>query len=198
MKNSKIFITLLAIVINYDVNATEFKYCRKIVAHSTHITKLLKDKKYILAQKELLSDVIPNGENFSYTKIQNKTIYRSGYLSYSPACIRELAEHNLKLVINISYTGDVVDEQENHYNFNNILTNSEKDLFSFFGVKHYMKFDFDLQNVQSKIDISNLIRYIKMFDGDVLIHCYSGIHRTGTIFGIIQKCINNYFERKNR
>jgi hypothetical protein len=175
-----------------------FKHCTKHVAHSTHITKLLKDKKYIEAQQSLLSDVIPNGDNFDCIKIKSngktKTIYRSGYLSYSPKCIKELAENNLKLVVNVAYTGDVEDGKENHYNFNNILTNFEKDQFSFFGVKNYMKFDFDLQTEQSYKDVAYLINYIMSFEGDVLIHCYSGIHRTGTVFGVIQKCVNKKSE----
>jgi hypothetical protein len=189
-------IKLLSIFYFFTLNAEDFKYCTKYVQHSTHITKLLKNKKTIEAQKQLMSGVLSNGNNFAYTDIivnsNKKRIYRSGYLTYSPACIKELSENNLKLVINISYTGDNEDNKENHYNINNLLTNAEKDQFSFFGVKNYYKFNIDkFHQFYDDNEIANIITYIKYYTGDILIHCYSGIHRTGMIFGIIQKCLNN-------
>jgi len=39
--------------------------------------------------------------------------------------------------------------------------------------------------------ISQIIKYIQYSDGNVLIHCLGGEHRTGIIFGILLRCFND-------
>ena len=38
--------------------------------------------------------------------------------------------------------------------------------------------------------VAEIVRLIEAAPGDVMIHCFGGMHRTGVVFGVMQKCLN--------
>ena len=126
-----------------------FMHCSKKAQNFQNVQKLLKSKRYLEGRKLLVQTLSKEGDNFGMIKTKSgikKTIYRSGFLTYNPKCIEELAiQGNVSLVINVSNINGVGTE-DSRLDINNILTNSEKDQFSFFGVENYLKYQYKEEN----------------------------------------------------
>jgi hypothetical protein len=121
-----------------------------------------------------------------------KDVYRSAILSENIALLSELVKtRNVKSIV--------------------VLTNSkifniapwidkEKAVFAVLGGTqfiHILDFDcdFDFKNsieVQvARNKVRSIIQIIANVNGNVLIHCLGGEHRTEVIFEVMQKCLNN-------
>lgn len=142
---------------------------------------LLKDFTDKKLQQKLLIDVLLPHTNIGYTEIKDKKIYRGSFLTYHPQCIKGLAEKSKRLnVINIySGTSPIASD----------LSELERKQFKLFGVETYLFFQ-NFHTNAPEDEITNLIIFILRLDGDVYIHCFGGVHRTGLLFGIMQKCLN--------
>ena len=118
-----------------------------------------------------------------------KVVYRSSILNENPKCLEELTkEKGVETVIYL-YFGNYIDEKEIPY--------QEEIMFKKFGGKFYINtLNFDDFMTQEPKDSSSrnklmasIIKYIEASPGNVLIHCLGGMHRTGLIYGILQKCV---------
>lgn len=116
-----------------------------------------------------------------------KVIYRSSILTRNPACLSHLVQNaSVASVVNL-YSGNLIRERE--------LAFDEETLFERFGGRSYVhilgfsdlpKPDQDLSAIHR--DLAGILRMVGVLPGNVLIHCVGGIHRTGLVFGALQKC----------
>jgi hypothetical protein len=119
----------------------------------------------------------------------NKTVYRASFLSGNETCISNLVNKgNVKTIVNL-YGGKLATQNE--------LAIKEKTLFQQHGGQLYINIlnynheigeNNDKQAIFKKV--KSIIKQIEKSEGNVLIHCYGGVHRTGIIYGVMQKCLN--------
>ncbi len=123
-----------------------------------------------------------------------KVVFRSSFLSRSPACVEELVgRRGVGTVVNL-YTGDLQSAAD--------LTVEEQALFRKAGLRSYLQvlgYDYKFSHLRGEERaarkaeivgrIAEVVRQVAAAPGNVLIHCYGGIHRTGLVFGIMQKCL---------
>ena len=64
-------------------------------------------------------------------------------------------------------------------------------LEDYINIEGYMVNALKLSNEALNEKISSILRAIETAKGNVLIHCYTGEHDTGVIFGILNKCYNH-------
>ncbi|WP_133128803.1 tyrosine-protein phosphatase [Legionella nagasakiensis] len=118
----------------------------------------------------------------------HKLVYRSAYLAGSPMCIQSLSKSGIKTVINL-YSGKV--------GYAEHLYPLESTIFKANGVQEYIQINHYMVDAShqspDKLNpkITEIIKRIAMAKGNVLIHCYSGEHDTGVIFGVLNKCFNH-------
>lgn len=118
-----------------------------------------------------------------------KVVYRSSILTRNPACLAHLVRNaSVTSLVNL-YSGTLIQERE--------LAFEEEALFERFGGRSYVhilgfsdapKPDYDLNAIHR--DLAGIVRLIGALPGNILIHCVGGIHRTGVVFGVLQKCFN--------
>lgn len=120
-----------------------------------------------------------------------KHVYRSAMLAFSPETIRELMEERgVKTIIHLS-NKKTVDQKT--------WTQKEKEHFFKFGGSpknylHVLDFDYvfndedELSGGQQKV--AEIVERIEKSEGNVVIHCLGGEHKTELIFEILQKCHN--------
>lgn len=141
-------------------------------------------KKHVAEYNNISGSVIhfPSGD---------KHVYRSAMLAFSPDTLQELVtERNVKTIIHLS----------NKKTVNQALwTHKEKAIFIQLGGKlqnyiHIKDFDYifndDDELTSGKEKVAEIIHLIEKCEGNVLIHCLGGEHKTGLIFEIMQKCYN--------
>ena len=152
-------------------------------------------KLYSTNQKEfkrVLAKAVEENNNIGSALIPfksgEKIVYRSSLLNKNKQCLKALTqEHNVLTIVNL-YNGNFTDQET--------VTYQELQAFTKDGGETYIKFlnlndiyhnkqEFEL--LQNKV--TDVIKLIANTDGNVLIHCYGGMHRTGIVFGVIQKCI---------
>lgn len=120
---------------------------------------------------------------------KKKTIYRSSFLNKAPGCINELVEKGgVRSVVNLYNKGDLDSHTQ--------LSIEEKEHFQKAGAQIYT----DVLNYQYKFKevkkekiiekVAEIISVVKSVPGNVLMHCYGGMHRTGLVFAVMQKCFN--------
>ncbi|MBF0301075.1 MAG: tyrosine-protein phosphatase [Oligoflexia bacterium] len=118
----------------------------------------------------------------------NKTVYRSSFLSGSESCISDLVKDGgVKTIVNL-YGGEIENQNALAIKERGLLQKSGGDLYV-----NILNYDYKFsknpkETIFKKIKI--IIKQIEMSEGNVLIHCYGGVHRTGIVYGVIQKCIN--------
>jgi hypothetical protein len=134
------------------------------------------------------------GEVFNFQS-GKKVVYRSSILNGNPTCMKELTQDKNVATVIYLYNGPYVDEKEIPY--------QEKEIFTKYGGEFYINaLDFEDTGNEAEITssrnhkISDIIKYIAVSPKNVLIHCLGGMHRTGLIYGILQKCINHEPEEK--
>ena len=145
--------------------------------------------------EELFKEHVANYNNISGSIIHfpngDKHVYRSAMLAYSPETIKELMEERgVKTIIHLS-NKKTVDQKA--------WTAQEKEIFFKLGGKqknyiHILDFDYifndndELAGGQKKV--AEIIRKIEQAEGNVVIHCLGGEHKTELIFEVMQKCYN--------
>lgn len=146
--------------------------------------------------EELFKEHVAKYNNISGSKIKfpsgQKEVYRSAMLAYSPDTLKELVqERNVRTIIHLS-NKPTVDQQA--------WTQREKLIFQELGGKlenyiHVLDFDYifndddELQGGQKKV--VDIIHLIEKSEGNVLIHCLGGEHKTEIVFEIMQKNYNH-------
>lgn len=121
-----------------------------------------------------------------------KDIYRSAILSESIALLSELVK-NRKVKSIVVLTNSKI------FNIAPWI-DKERSAFATLGGSqfiHILDFDcdFDFKNVVevdlARNKVASIIKMIANANGNVLIHCLGGEHRTEVIFEVMQKCLNN-------
>ena len=120
-----------------------------------------------------------------------KEVYRSAILSENIALLSELVkERNVKTIIVLT-SSKLFDTTS--------WIDKERTIFAALGGEHFihiLDFDshFDMQDrkevERNNAIIASIIRLIANSNGNVLIHCLGGEHKTEMVFEAMQKCIN--------
>lgn len=141
-----------------------------------------------MVKKKVLSDNNTSAASFQFSSENKKVVYRSSFLSGVPACLDELVkERGVQTIVNL-YSGTL--------NSHNELAQQERLAFQSFGGHVYtnvLNYEDNFKKL-SKQEIfkklKEIINLIETSPGNVLIHCYGGMHRTGLVFGVMQKCLH--------
>lgn len=122
----------------------------------------------------------------------DKHVYRSAMLAYSPDTIKELVEERgVKTIIHLS-NKDTVNQAE--------WTRKEQHHFFKLGGQpenyiHILDFDYVFNDEdelhEGQFKVAEIINLIEKSEGNVLIHCLGGEHKTEIIFEIMQKVYNH-------
>ncbi|MFM7578954.1 MAG: tyrosine-protein phosphatase [Microcystaceae cyanobacterium] len=120
-----------------------------------------------------------------------KQVFRGSILSNSPDCLQQLVkEKGVKTIVNL-YSGNLINEDQ--------LANQERDFFQKLGGDNYLHIlnfsdspdpnkNQTLATIKDRI--AQIIQAIAASPGNIYVHCVGGIHRTGEVYGILQKCVN--------
>tara|TARA_B110000503_G_C7169209_1_gene423458 strand:- start:4633 stop:5361 length:729 start_codon:yes stop_codon:yes gene_type:complete len=168
-------------------NGTGYTEYEKEIGEAFHKDKVLFEKlfKIHVAKYSNISGSIVN------FKDSPKKIYRSAILSENLALLSILVkEKNVKSIVVLT-NSKIFDIAP--------MINKEREFFSVLGGKqfnHVLNFhcDFDfndkkeVKEVQGKI--VSIIKLIQNSEGNVLIHCLGGEHRSEVVFEIMQRCFN--------
>ena len=129
-----------------------------------------------------------------YEKIKKGTYPEGNIKGSARQCLKHLVEkRDIRQIVNL-YDGSFKTKYVLSYWEKNNFLRSTKDAHGSFG--HYTQikdFDYDLQERGAERiykDIIAIIAQIASVPGNTLIHCYGGMHRTGIVFGVMQKCLN--------
>ena len=121
--------------------------------------------------------------------LQEKVVYRGSILSGNPACLSQLRQADkVETIVNL-YSGNLVNEDK--------LASEEQAAFASLKGHSYVHILHFLDRLapgetmaELERRIATIIRTIEVAAGNVLIHCVGGWHRTGLVYGVMQKCIN--------
>lgn len=170
--------------LDYGIGYTKFE---KEIGEAFHKDKFLFEQLFKLHVAKF-SNI--SGSVIKFKKSQ-KDIYRSAILSENIALLSELVKtRGVKsiVVLTNSKIFDIVP-----------WIDKERAAFSALGGAkfiHILDFDcdFDFTNKvevrRARTKVASIIKLIASTEGNVLIHCLGGEHRTELIFEIMQKCIN--------
>lgn len=134
-----------------------------------------------------------NNISGSIIKFKNgpKEVYRSAILSENIALLSELVkERNVKTIVVLT-SSKLFDTTP--------WLDKERKIFAALGGEHFLQIlDFDSHfdiNDSKEVEknnriITSIIKLIANTDGNVLIHCLGGEHKTELVFEIMQKCFN--------
>ena len=129
-----------------------------------------------------------------YDKIQKGTFPEGKIKGKARQCLQHLVKNaNIRQIVNL-YDGSFKSKYVLSYWEKNNFLRSTKDKQGSFG--HYTQikdFDYDLEERGAEPiyrDVIAIIAQIASVPGNALIHCYGGMHRTGIVFGVMQKCLN--------
>lgn len=175
-------------VLSPDLQVNQVKFC-----NSSYVDKLPSPNKVgkTTFNNELYYNVL-NKNNLGGVKVlfpndQEKIVYRSSYLVGAPLCIQNLSNLGVNTVINL-YSGNLgyapnLYHLEQHIFKENKVTNYTQ-------TQGYMVDALNLTPKELNLKIAAIIKSIATAKGNVLIHCYTGEHDTGVIFGVLNKCYN--------
>lgn len=142
-------------------------------------------------EKTVINNVL-KGQNMGAAEVQfpegKKTIYRGSFLNGSPACLQSLVkDKGVKTLVNL-YTGELKSHVQ--------LAQQEEEIFAQAGGAHYLQvlnYSYKLKEVKKEAifaKLTEIITAIRRSPGNVMVHCFGGVHRTGLVYGIMQKCFN--------
>jgi hypothetical protein len=185
-------------------------HCNETIPPEFRLPRVLSGKDYTLYDpkmdavygkeplvfEELFKQHVADYNNISGSIIHfpsgNKHVYRSAMLAYSPETLKELMqERGVTTIFHLSNKKTVNQKA---------WTDKEKEYFFSQGGKpenyiHILDFDYvfndedELFGGQKKV--AEIIRQIEKSEGNVLIHCLGGEHKTELIFEIMQKHYNH-------
>ena len=128
------------------------------------------------------------GARFRFPSGIEKTVYRGSFLTANLACLDGLVkERDVRSVVNL-YRGELQSHLE--------LAGQEARAFEAFGGRAYIQvlnYDYRLEHQAKETlfrRVAEIARLVEAAPGDVMIHCFGGMHRTGVLFGVLQKCVN--------
>lgn len=128
-----------------------------------------------------------NNISGSIVKFKNtkKEVYRSAILSENIALLSELVKkRNVKTIVVLT--------SSNIFNITPWL-DKERSIFAALGgaqFLHILDFDSNSEVSQNNTTIASIIKLIANANGNVLIHCLGGEHKTELVFEAMQKCLN--------
>lgn len=137
------------------------------------------------------------GVNIFHFPNKDLIVYRSSILTGNIRCLKELIE--ISGVRYIIYLKN--DSTDHHFNFIEPEHAREKRYFDELVLdkenNQYIIIDFvnrKIKSIEEKQEmikrVQEIIQLISGLDAPILIHCLGGEHKTGIIYGIMQKCIN--------
>lgn len=171
-------------VFSIDIQVKKLKNCNQ---NRTFVRKGSADQKSISLLEAMKNH---NNVGASVVKFRNKKkiVYRSANLAEAPLCLQDVVrDGKVKTIIDL-HSGTVGFEAE--------VRNLEASVFTRLGgetyifINDYMVDSPNYSASQMNTRIASIIKLIASSDGNVLIHCLTGEHDTGVIFGVIQKCYN--------
>jgi hypothetical protein len=185
-------------------------HCNETIPSEFRLPKLHNGKDYTIydtkmdkvygkdpeAFEELFKQHVAEYNNLSGSIIHfpsgTKHVYRSAMLAYSPETLKELMkERAVTTVFHLSNKKTVNQKA---------WTNKEKEHFFSLGGKpenyiHILDFDYIFNDEDELIGgqkkVAEIIQQIEKSEGNVLIHCLGGEHKTELIFEVMQKCYNH-------
>ena len=129
-----------------------------------------------------------------YKKIEKGDYPEGKVVGGARQCLQHLVEkENIRQIVNL-YDGSFKTKYALSFWEKNLFLKTTLDKNGRFG--HYTQikdFDYDLEERGAERiykDVINIIAQIASVPGNALIHCYGGMHRTGVVFGVMQKCLN--------
>jgi hypothetical protein len=151
-----------------------------------------RDTDPVLFEKTIVAELTEHqnmgGARFRFPSGVEKTVYRGSFLTANLACLEGLVkERNVRSVVDL-YRGEL----QSHL----VLAEQEELSFESFGGRSYLQilnYTYRLKNQTKEAlfqSVAEIIRLIEAAPGDVMIHCFGGMHRTGVVFGTMQKCLN--------
>ena len=129
------------------------------------------------------------GAKFRFPSGREKSVYRSSFMAGKKECLSRLVNDNRVLSIFSYYSGSLKESSKT-------LSDEERRTFADLGGKFYhqpLNYEDDFKKSSKEGVFEKVTEIIKAIDhapGNVLIHCYGGINRTGVLFGVMQKCLN--------
>lgn len=125
---------------------------------------------------------------FTFPGGRKKTVYRGSFMTGNPTCIQNLVKtKGVESIVNL-YSGDIGAHIQ--------LANDERLIFEKAGGHSYfqvLNYDYKLARTPENTVINKVVEIIKTIEsapGNVFVHCFGGIHRTGIAFAVMQKCLN--------
>jgi hypothetical protein len=168
-------------------NGTVCTKYEKEIGEAFHNDKVLFEQLFKLHVSKY-SNISGSIVNF---KDSPKRIYRSAILSENLALLSELVkERNIKSIVVLT-NSKIFDIAP--------MIKKEREFFSVLGGKqfnHVLNFhcDFDFKDKKKVKEyqdkVVSIIKLIENSDGDVLIHCLGGEHRSEVVFEVMQRCFN--------
>ena len=124
----------------------------------------------------------------------SKNVYRSAILMTSIPCLYDLIKKcGIKHIIDISsplsYNTKPWIDKEKQY-FYHLVTTPENSQYIQIDDLNY-KYTNNIGKKSAFKKVAEIVRQIESLEGSVLIHCLGGEHKTGIVFGVMQKCFNN-------
>jgi len=164
--------------------------CNTQAAHGDNLRLLFNTNKPLFAKKLLTLVKLDNNIGGIQLNGSNKILLRSAILTYSPQCLFQIKQqYHIDNIVNLYY-GQLVDLSKQ--------IEQEKKLFKKSGGDQYiniLNFSYKTQEYKSRAEmnthIAKITNTVLSLPGNTLIHCLIGSHRTGIIFGVIQKCVNH-------
>ena len=137
---------------------------------------------------KIFSDKIP------YEKIKKGVFPEGKVEGKARQCLKHLVEkENIRQIVNL-YDGSFKSKYVlSYWEKNNFLRTTKNSQGRFGHYTQIKDFDYDLEERGAERiynDIIAVIAQIASVPGNTLVHCYGGMHRTGIVFGVMQKCLN--------
>ena len=144
-------------------------------------------------RSSFLSGKIFSGK-IPYDKIQKGTFPEGKVKGKARQCLQHLVEKaNIRQIVNL-YDGSFKSKYVlSYWEKNNFLRSTKNKQGSFGHYTQIKDFDYDLEERGAERiynDVIAIIAQIASVPGNALVHCYGGMHRTGIVFGVMQKCLN--------
>lgn len=145
--------------------------------------------------QQLLTEVVSTNNNIGGSIVHfpngDKQVFRGSILAKNLPCLEQLTkEKGVKTIVNL-FTGALIPEWE--------LSTEEEKAFDHMGGEsyiHILRFsdqpkpedNYTMADVKARL--TQIVWLIAAAPGNVMIHCVGGIHRTGEVYGVLQKCVN--------
>lgn len=174
------------------LSAVKFKHCKDTVFWGYDLDDVQKNNPAEFerrVQEQVTKATNAGSAQFKWKDGTQKNIYRGSFIADAPLCIQDLVKDGgVRSVMNLYNMGDL----KSH----DALAVREKALFQKEGAGTYVNIlnythKFKDQKKEQIFDkLAEIISTVKALPGNVFLHCYGGMHRTGLVFGVMQKCLN--------